>query len=98
MDHQLRQHPQPVRGDVLATTEAKYAADRNAGPAPWTSYQESGRSFAPDYAQGAIVLTSDSLSTIKDGAQVTLTYHFWSGATVTYRTTPSGTAVIGSAS
>ncbi|WP_445038110.1 hypothetical protein [Streptomyces hayashii] len=32
---------------------------------------------------------------MRDGAQATLVFHFWSGATVTYRVTKSGNSVTG---
>lgn len=90
--------PTQFRGDVLATMEATYADGSAAGPANWTPYQEFGGSFAPDYSGGTLALTTNFLSAVHDGAPVTLTFHFWSGATVTYHVTRSGTTVTGSAS
>ncbi|MDN0198903.1 cellulase family glycosylhydrolase [Streptomyces sp. S.PNR 29] len=90
--------PTRYRGDVLATMEARYADGSNAGGADWTPYQEYGRAFVPDHSAGTLTLTSDFLSALKDGRQATLTFHFWSGAKVTYHVTRNGTAVIGSAS
>ncbi|WP_410534818.1 cellulase family glycosylhydrolase [Streptomyces sp. KL2] len=87
--------PTDFRGDRLATMEAKYADGTNAGPHDWTSYKEFDRAFAPDYAGGATVLTSDFFAEVRDGARVTLTFHYWSGATVTYHVTKSGTSVTG---
>ncbi|MGQ4336114.1 hypothetical protein ACN6LE_007324, partial [Streptomyces hayashii] len=34
-------------------------------------------------------------ASLRDGAQATLVFHFWSGATVTYRVTKSGNSVTG---
>ncbi|RAG80908.1 cellulase [Streptacidiphilus pinicola] len=90
--------PTQFRGDRLATMEATYADGTGAGPASWTTYQEFGTSFSPDYTGGALSLTSAFLSALKDGAPVTLTFHFWSGATVTYHVTKSGTSVTGTTS
>ncbi|MHC3474467.1 cellulase family glycosylhydrolase [Streptomyces sp. 7R007] len=90
--------PTRFRGDRLATMEAKYADGSNAGPASWTPYQEFNSSFTPDYQGGSIVLTSAFLGSLTDGAPVTLTLHFWSGTTVTYHVTKSGTSVTGTAS
>lgn len=90
--------PTQFRGDVLATMEAKYADGSNAGPATWTSYQEFGASFTPDYAGGALVLTPAFVAALNDGAPATLTFHFWSGATVSYHVTRSGTTITGSTS
>ncbi|MFJ4521601.1 cellulase family glycosylhydrolase [Streptomyces sp. NPDC088810] len=90
--------PTQFRGDVLATMEAKYADGSNAGQADWTPYQEFNRAFSPDYPDGKIILTSDFLGALRDSAQVTLTFHFWSGATVTYHVTKSGSSVTGTTS
>ncbi len=90
--------PTQFRGDVLATMEAKYADGSAAGSANWTPYQEFGGAFTPDYLTGALTLTTGFLSAINDDAPVTLTFHFWSGATATYHVTRSGTTVTGSAS
>jgi hypothetical protein len=78
--------------------ESRYADGTNAGPASWTPYQEFNSSFSPDYAGGSIVLTSAFLGSLTDGAPVTLTFHFWSGTTVTYHLTKSGSSVTGTAS
>ena len=87
--------PTQFRGDVLATMESKYADGTNAGPTTWTSYQGFGSAYAPDYATNDIALTADFFTAVTDGAPVTLTFHFWSGAIVTYHVTKSGTAVTG---
>lgn len=87
--------PVQFRGDVLATMEARYADGRNAGPANWTSYKEFHSSFWPDYARGVITLQPAFFAEVDDGARVTLTFHFWSGATVTYYVTRDGSSVVG---
>ncbi|MBQ0983096.1 cellulase family glycosylhydrolase [Streptomyces sp. F63] len=87
--------PTDFRGDQLATMEARYADGSNAGPHNWTPYKEFDRSFAPDYAAGVTTLTSEFFAEVTDGARVTLTFHYWSGATVTYYVTRSGTSVTG---
>lgn len=87
--------PTQFRGDVLATMESKYADGTNAGPTTWTSYQGFGSAYTPDYATNDIALTADFFNAVTDGAPVTLTFHFWSGAIVTYHVTKSGTAVTG---
>ncbi|MEU4249974.1 cellulase family glycosylhydrolase [Amycolatopsis sp. NPDC026612] len=90
----------PVRfqGDALATMEAEYDDGSNAGPANWTSYQQFNDAFSPDYPGGAITLTPAFFGAVTGGARVTLTFHFWSGATVRYSVTKSGTAVTGTVS
>jgi len=87
--------PTAFRGDRLATMTAIYADGSYAGPQNWTAYKEYDRAFAPDYAGGAIKLTADFFAEVKDAAPVTLTFIFWSGATVTYQVTRTGTTVTG---
>ncbi|WP_405607942.1 hypothetical protein [Streptomyces sp. NBC_00076] len=43
------------------------------------------------YTGDAVKLTPEFFNALKDGSRVTLTFHFWSGATVTYHVTKSGT-------
>ncbi len=90
--------PTNFRGDRVATFEAVYADGSAAGPANWTTYQEFGRCLRPDYTANTIGLTSDFFSSVNDGSPVTLTFHFWSGATVTYHVTKSGSSVTGTTS
>ncbi|MFI7542068.1 cellulase family glycosylhydrolase [Actinoplanes sp. NPDC049599] len=90
--------PATFRGDQLATMEATYADGGNAGPQNWTSYKEFDYTFAPDYTAGVITLKPEFFADVTDGARVTLKFHFWSGAVVTYSVTRSGTAVTGSVS
>jgi endoglucanase len=90
--------PTQYRGDVLATMEAKYADGSNAGQADWTPYQQFNSAFSPDYPGSSLILTADFLGALHDGAPVTLTFHFWSGATVTYHVTKSGSSVTGTVS
>ncbi|HZG02943.1 MAG TPA: cellulase family glycosylhydrolase [Streptomyces sp.] len=87
--------PTDFRGDRLATMEARYADGSNAGPHDWTSYKEFDRAFAPDYTANVTKLTPDFFAEVRDGSRVTLTFHYWSGATVTYYVTKSGTSVTG---
>ncbi|WP_130796472.1 cellulase family glycosylhydrolase [Streptomyces otsuchiensis] len=87
--------PTEFRGDQLATMEAVYADGSNAGPQDWTSYKEFGAAFSPDAAAGTITLTADFFAEIRDGAAVTLTFHFWSGTTASYEVTRTGTTVVG---
>jgi endoglucanase len=86
--------PTQFRGDILATMEARYEDGSNAGPADWTPYQQWDTAFSA-YTPDAIKLTPDFFNAVKDGSRVTLTFHFWSGATVTYHVTKSGTSVTG---
>ncbi|MET7702004.1 cellulase family glycosylhydrolase [Streptomyces sp. NPDC005485] len=87
--------PTQFRGDQLATMEGKYADGTNAGPVNWSSYQEFNVSFSPDYPGNGLVLTPAFLNSLRDNTQATLVFHFWSGATVTYQVTKSGSTVTG---
>jgi aryl-phospho-beta-D-glucosidase BglC (GH1 family) len=90
--------PTQFHGDTLATMEAKYADGSAAGPTNWTPFQEFWSSFRPDYDAGTIILPPEFCDAVADGRPVTLTFHFYSGAQVTYEITKSGTTVTGSAS
>ncbi|WP_422769830.1 cellulase family glycosylhydrolase [Plantactinospora sp. WMMC1484] len=87
--------PTQFRGDQLATMEAKYADGSNAGPHNWTSFKEFDVAFAPDYSGNSITLKPEFFAEVNDGQRVTLTFHFWSGTTVTYHVTRSGSNVTG---
>lgn len=90
--------PTAFNGDQLATMEATYADGTPAGPQNWTSYKEFARAFGPDYAAGETTLTEAFFAEVNDGQKVTLTFHFWSGETLTYYVTESGGNVTGSLS
>ncbi|MDW6057512.1 cellulase family glycosylhydrolase [Streptomyces sp. FXJ1.4098] len=90
--------PTQYRGDVLATMHATYADGSNAGQTSWTPYQEFNKAFSPDYPNGKIILTPEFLNALRDTEPVTLTFHFYSGATVTYHVTKSGPSATGTAS
>jgi endoglucanase len=87
--------PTQFRGDQLATMEARYADGSPAGPANWTPFKEFWTHFQPDYNAGTIILKPEFFAEVNDG-RVTLTFHYWSGATTTYHITKSGTTVTGS--
>ncbi|MGW3566900.1 cellulase family glycosylhydrolase [Streptomyces sp. NPDC000941] len=90
--------PTQYQGDVLATMHATYADGSNAGQTSWTPYQEFNKAFSPDYPGGKIILTPEFLNALRDAEPVTLTFHFYSGATVTYHVTKSGSSVTGTTS
>ncbi|UUU19863.1 cellulase family glycosylhydrolase [Streptomyces sp. DSM 40750] len=87
--------PTQFRGDMLATMEARYDDGSNAGPASWTSFQQWDTAFSA-YTNDSIKLTAEFFTSLRDGSRVTLTFHFWSGATAVYHVTKSGNAVTGS--
>lgn len=88
--------PTEFHGDQLATMEAGYADGTPAGPQNWTPYKEFAVAFAPDYTAKVTTLTSDFFAEVDDDSPVTLTFHYWSGATVKYHVTKSGSTVTGS--
>lgn len=90
--------PTQFRGDLLATMEAKYADGSAAGPTNWTPFQEFYTTVRPDYPGAAIILPPAFFEPVRDGEPVTVTFHFWSGATATYHVTKSGTSVTGTTS
>ena len=90
--------PTTFRGDQLATMEAKYADGSNAGPQNWTSFKEFDYTFAPNYSSNTITLKQEFFNEVNNGVRVTLTFHFWSGARLTYFITDSGSTVTGSTS
>ncbi|WP_086666124.1 cellulase family glycosylhydrolase [Lentzea kentuckyensis] len=87
--------PTAFRGDQLATMEAKYDDGTNAGPNDWTSFKEFDTTFAPNYADGRTIVKPDFFNAVRDNVRVTLTFHYWSGAEVTYHVTRSGSTVTG---
>jgi aryl-phospho-beta-D-glucosidase BglC (GH1 family) len=88
--------PAKLLGDRLATMEARFADGSNAGRTNWTPYKEFGACMRVDYANNTITLLPDFFTeAVRDGARMTLTFDFWSGAKVTYYVTMSGTSVTG---
>lgn len=88
--------PTAFNGDRLATMEAVYADGSYAGPQNWTPFKEFAYAFSPSYDTNEIMLTQNFFNEVNDG-EVRLTFHFWSGKTVQYTITKTGTAVTGSA-
>ncbi|GAA0672516.1 cellulase family glycosylhydrolase [Kitasatospora atroaurantiaca] len=89
--------PTRFNGDLLANVESTYADGSAAGPYGWTTYQEFNN-YAADYDANTTAVKAGFIQSLKDDAPVTLTFRFWSGATVTYHVTKSGTTVTGTAS
>ncbi|MEU6222500.1 cellulase family glycosylhydrolase [Streptomyces sp. NPDC047042] len=87
--------PTAFNGDKLATMEAVYADGSPAGPQSWTTYKQFNVAFTVDYTADTITLPTAFFNEVDDGAPVTLTLHFWSGAILTYTVTRSGAAVTG---
>ncbi|MDX3385261.1 cellulase family glycosylhydrolase [Streptomyces niveiscabiei] len=86
--------PTQFRGDQLATMEARYDDGTNAGPANWTPYQQWDTAFTA-YTSDSIKLTAEFANSLRDNARATLTFHFWSGATLTYHVVKAGGVVTG---
>ncbi|MGP3972360.1 cellulase family glycosylhydrolase [Streptomyces sp. 6N223] len=87
--------PTAFNGDRLATMEAVYADGTNAGPHDWTPYKEFAYTFSPDYAAGRITLKQEFFAETRDNSTINLTFHFWSGETITYTLTRSGSTITG---
>ena len=88
--------PTAFNGDQLATMEAAYTDGSGAGPQSWTTYKQYGAAYQPGYSAGTITLPAGFFAETNDGT-VNLTFHFWSGTTVTYTLVKSGTTVTGTA-
>lgn len=89
--------PTQFRADQLATMEAKYSDGSNAGPQNWTSFKEFDFTFAPNYSSNTITLKPEFFAEVNDNRPVTLTFHFWSGARITYTVVKNGSSVTGTA-
>ncbi|AZQ39810.1 cellulase [Streptomyces cyaneochromogenes] len=89
--------PTKYQGDDLATMEATYGDGTNAGLTSWTPFQEFNIAFRPDVPNGTIILTADTLKSLREGETANLTFHFHSGAKVKYKVTKSGDTVTGTA-
>ncbi|MFD7014698.1 cellulase family glycosylhydrolase [Streptomyces sp. NPDC059928] len=89
--------PTRFNGSLMANAESTYADGTAAGPASWTTYQ-SFDNYRVDYGANTTTVKADFLKSLKDDAPVTLTFRFWTGATVTYHVTKSGNTVTGTAS
>ncbi|MEU9044835.1 MULTISPECIES: cellulase family glycosylhydrolase [unclassified Kitasatospora] len=89
--------PTRFNGSLLANVESTYADGTAAGPASWTTYQ-SFDNYRADYGADTTTVKADFLKSLKDDAPVTLTFRYWTGATVTYHVTKSGNTVTGTAS
>ncbi|WP_255657972.1 cellulase family glycosylhydrolase [Actinoplanes sp. L3-i22] len=87
--------PAAFNGDRLATMTATYADGASAGPQSWTPYKEYDATFSPDYALDTITLTPAFFAEVNEASPVKLTFIFWSGATVSYEVTRTGSTVSG---
>jgi aryl-phospho-beta-D-glucosidase BglC (GH1 family) len=89
--------PTQFRGDQVKTMESVYEDGTPVGPANWTRYQEYGYAYQPEYSRGEITLLPRYFENVEDDRPVTLTFHFWSGATISYQVVKSGDTVTGTA-
>ncbi|RKL68225.1 cellulase [Salipaludibacillus neizhouensis] len=85
--------PTLFNGDTLATMEAVYGTGENAGPQNWTSFKEFAYTFKPSYDTNQIILSQNFFNEIRDGEEVILTFHFWSGEKITYTIIKEGDTV-----
>lgn len=89
--------PTRFNGDRLATMASAYEDGAAAGPTDWTPFQEFGSAFQPDDEAGVITMPPAFFDAIEDDRPVRLTFHFWSGATLSYQVVKSGDTVTGTA-
>jgi hypothetical protein len=87
--------PTAFNGARLAAMEAVYASGGKAGPQGWTSFKEFGYAFEPSYSKNEIKLLPAFFHEVKDGQQIILKFHFWSGEIVKYSITKNGTSILG---
>lgn len=84
--------PATFNGDQLIAMEAFDTSHKPAGPLNYTTYQEYGSSFEPDYEAGVIHLKKAFLSSLKEG-NTFLVFHYASGETLSYTLVRRGTMV-----
>lgn len=85
--------PVTYAGEQLATMEASLEDGTVVGPLNWTSFQEYGYSFSPDYTTGELLLTKEFLSSLPENKKVMLTFSFESGTKKKYTIIRNGTTV-----
>lgn len=85
--------PVSYAGEQLATMEASLEDGTVVGPLNWTSFQEYGYSFSPDYTTGELLLTKEFLSSLPENKKVMLTFSFESGTKKKYTIIRNGTTV-----
>lgn len=76
--------PVAFNGDLLATMESRHEDGSNVGPINWTSFQQFGAAFRPNYGNNTIEFDREFLEHAPPG-RVTLDLHFWSGKVLRYR-------------
>ena len=78
--------PLAYHGDLVANMEAKYADGSypNPGSAGWTSFQQFGDNYQPDYVNNTLTLTNNFVSNMTAGT-VNLAVRFWSGRIANYQ-------------
>lgn len=76
--------PMEEAGDSVASMEAFTEDKKSVGPLDWTTYQEYGYCFIPDYNQHSITLTKEFLASLPEKKEITLRFHFRSGQEVDY--------------
>lgn len=80
-------------GDTIIAMESFGKDKKPVGPLDWTTYQEYGYSFLPDYENHLLHLTSEFLSSLPMKKEVVLRFHFKSGQTVDYSIIKDGEGV-----
>lgn len=78
--------PADFGGDLMATMEARYVGKGSPypGQAAWTPFKQFDEAYRPNYSNDTIAIKNaffDESTT----APIDLTFHMWSGRTLTYR-------------
>ena len=76
--------PMKEQGDFVVALEAFTKDKKPVGPLDWTTYQEYGYSFLPDYSNHSLNLTKDFIASLPEKKEIILRLHFQSGQKLDY--------------
>ncbi len=76
--------PMQDQGDAVISMEAFTKNKKPVGPLDWTTYQEYGYSFLPDYENHSLNLTEEFLAFLPEKKEIVLRFHFRSGQVLDY--------------
>ncbi len=76
--------PMKEQGDTIIAMEAFTKDKKPVGPLEWTTYQEYGYSFFPDYKNHCLTLTKEFIASLPVNQEIILRVHFQSGQKLEY--------------
>ncbi len=76
--------PMKEQGDTVIAMEAFTKDKKPAGPLDWTTYQEYGYSFLPNYKKHCLTLTKEFIDSLPMEQEIILYVHFQSGQKLEY--------------